>query len=233
MPSKLPKLSKLKLPATSPGDRKLLLVTVLVVAGFLVLNYQGKLERTEKLATYPNQACVGLGTALKNGLDLKHYDLKATSLTGHPMEGAVGQHKCIAGRVITERHYNPDGSGAESGYELSSDVVYFESPQAAYAHADTIQNKSRSWSVDEAGSRSGIKQDRSLFTYLVTDVKEPYFESYTVRDNALVLLSLPCPMSIKDDPNEAFTECQSVAEKVLREYADKVQSNLRSDPLFD
>lgn len=193
------------------------------------------LQTYKSLAMYPNQACVGVGIAIKDGLQLNHYDFEARSLAGSDKStvaaGLIGQHKCTIGTVITDEIHNPDGSGSGGGYQLSSDILYFKSANNAYAFADKVENPRRSWSVDEAGVKRNIPQT-SLFTYIVTNVKEPYFEAYTVRDKSVLSISLPCNLPVEQDLNAVYDQCNKDAQHVLRDYANSVQQTLSRNTMF-
>ncbi|HUP26374.1 MAG TPA: hypothetical protein VM124_01865 [Candidatus Limnocylindrales bacterium] len=200
---------------------------VAIAAGLMLICYVMKLQKYERLSTSSNQACIGIGIALKHGIELKHFDFDARGLVD-PGQGKVAQYKCSVGTVVTKEWHNPDGSGGSEGYELGSDVLYFSNPESAYRFAEKVENPLHSWGIDQEGQAKGIPQT-SLFTYLVTDAAEPYFEAYTVRDNAVMHISLPCPMPKNiSNPDEIFGNCQATAEKVLREFAETVQHNLPS-----
>lgn len=189
------------------------------------------LHKHASLGMYQNQACVGIGVALRNGIDLRKYDLDARTVDRSSGWQDVGQHKCATGTVVTQQAAGADGSGSASGYQLGADVVYFKTADAAYQYAEKVHNPTQSWGLDQEGQRNGIPQT-SLFTFIHTDVPEPYFDAYTVRGNALMALSLPCTMTGQTDMAQSLNNCQVTAEKTLREFADTVQSNLSKNELF-
>lgn len=200
-----------------------IVLVLLITLGIIFLSGQLKtLQLKARLASIPNQACISIGVALQNKLDLRHYDMSATSSvskeTPEP-NGAVTGYKCEIGTVITASTENE-----QSGYPLGSVVTYFKDSFSAEMSANEGLNKQRSWSVDEEGAKNGFKQS-SLFTYIITDVSEPYFEAYTVRDNAIISITLPCSMSFQNDKNKAFDECKKSAQKILQESAQKIQQS--------
>jgi hypothetical protein len=212
------------------------IILILVVAGAFFL-LSDHIKKFGKLAAYPNQACVGVGTALKNGIRLKHYTFDAHSNIGPLVNthsapaGFVGQHSCSIGTVVTKITKNKDGTSTSSGYELGAVVQYFKNADIAKKYAATTVNHTHSWSVDEAGVKQNIPQT-SLFTFIVTNTVEPYFDSYTVRGSTVILQSLPCPMSSQLTNDQNFDVCNKVAQKVLKEYADTVQQNLQKKSIF-
>lgn len=220
----------------TPRIKKIIWIVLAIVLALLLTREFDNLNRYKRLGSYPNLACVGIGVALRDGLDIKHYDFEAKVIADNPSGhyGGVGQHKCTTGTVITDSKSSADGSGYAEGYQLGADVLYFKDAAAAYRFAEETANPSRSWGVDEAGSRSGIKQDKTLFTYIVTDVAEPYFEAYTVRDNAAINIQLPC--AVPADPNAdlspVFDACDDAAQRILKTFADSVQNKLQKEPLF-
>ncbi len=230
-----------------PSGKKVQTVIVglfLVFVALLVLSSGIELFRYRTLAAYPNQACVGVGMAAKAGFELKPYEIDAHSIVesafgfgiGEPKgnKGRIGQHVCKTGRVITEQITNPDGSGSSSGYELGANVIYFNSNGAAQDFAKLSANPSRNWSVNDVDAAGGIPQTSS-FTYLVTDVKEPYFDAYTLRGQAIVYLNLPCRITsdaADADRSKDFDTCNKDAQKVLKAFADKVGRTIADKPVF-
>jgi hypothetical protein len=211
-------------------------VVLVIVVGFIYL-LQRHIEQVGRLSAYPNQACVGIGTALKSGVSLHHYDLDARSHVG-PLfnthsapSGFIGRQTCSIGVVVTKQTKAPNGSSTQEGYELGATVLYFNSSQAAKNFAAKTLNLTHSWSVDAAGVKNNIPQT-SLFTYIVTNTSEPYFDSYTIRDKAAVTLTLPCAMSSARTADQNFDVCNTTAQKVLKDFADTVQANLKSSPIF-
>jgi hypothetical protein len=184
---------KQKLTSHSKNDpkakrRTYVFVVLLAVVSILIYRHLSKLQKYEQLSEFPNQACVGIGVALENGLTFTSHDIDAKSLLPFNNFGSIGQHKCNIKKVVTSQKSYPDGSSESSGYELGADVLYFKSPDAAYEYAESFENKNYSWGVDEEGQRNGIPQT-SLFTYIFADTAEPYFEAYTVQ------ISKDCPLT--------------------------------------
>jgi hypothetical protein len=176
--------------------KKVVIVVLVLVAGIALLQRFQELNKYKILSQSSNQACVGLGISLENGANLSPFKFDAQSMARSGEWGEVGQHKCNTGVVVTKYTQNGYGSSETEGYELGANVIYFKDAKAAYKYADKVHNPTRYWSIDEEGEKQNIPQT-SLFTFIVNDVKEPYFDSYTVRDKALVTLSLPCNMDKK------------------------------------
>lgn len=217
-------MKQLKLPDQL---RNALLLAVGIVVLFVGIQQTTKWSRQVYLADTPNQACRGISEAIRQGFKLAEPDIKATSIVYGPRAsyGQLARYNCNVERVITASETFADGSSSQSGYDAGASVTYFRNENAAYEYAEKIVNPSRYWSVDQAGVLQNIPQT-SLFTYIVTDVPEPYFLSYTVRDNRLFLLNLPCGFTQDAIADNTITECQAAAEKILKAFADK------STPLY-
>lgn len=221
---------------TLPFTKKALLILALIAVAIYAGLSANRLRRYQQLATYPNQACVAVGIGLENGLRPDGYDFNVTAdsaptiNTHSAPDGYMGMHKCSAGLIIASHVTESDGSRSDSGYELGSTVQYFRNNDTAYAFAQNSVNKQKYWGVDLNG-QSKISQN-SLFTFLKTDVPKPYFESYTVQNNFVVFMSLPCDMSGEASNDEKFDKCNLAANKTLREAADRIASTVERDPVF-
>ncbi|HEX8227538.1 MAG TPA: hypothetical protein VF572_06750 [Candidatus Saccharimonadales bacterium] len=227
-PSPEPKLTK-------PAYRRYLayaVAAIIVIASIYIADRQAKLSA---LTEYPNQGCIGLGSAVRNNIPLTHSDFEARINKGPLIntnsgpKGVIGWHNCNIGRVFTNLKAYPDGSASSRGYELGGSVVFFDTATDADQFGQ-MSNKNRSWSVDDATAKANYPQS-GLHTYLVTDVKEPYFEAYTVRGTTSLNLSLPCPMEGFASKDLAFDNCNTAARKALKDFAGKVEQNLQQQPL--
>jgi hypothetical protein len=116
------------------------------------------------------------------------------------------------------------------GNSLVASAFYLRTPADAANFAKQY-NSYRSWSVDDAGVKAGIPQT-SLFTYIVTDVDKPYVLAYTVKDSALLDLTFPCNMAVSADKNVAFDICNKLAQKVIKQYGDKVHAHLATGLVY-
>jgi hypothetical protein len=210
----------------------ILVLAAVVTYGIFLMNH---VVRFGKLASYPNQACVGIGVALRNGVPLKHYSFDAHSNVSPIFErhsdGFLGRHTCTIDMSVVKQTKNKNGTVTTQGYQLGATVQYFNSSAAALNFARDKANPARSWSVDEAGVKKNIPQT-SLFTFIATTVPEPYFDSYTVRDAALVRLTMPCAMPASLSKDQNFDNCNKTAQKTLQDFAEVVQQNLREQKLF-
>jgi hypothetical protein len=89
------------------------------------------------------------------------------------------------------------------GYPLGATVLYFSTNKEAETYAVEKLNPLRYWSDDGSD-----KIQNKNFTFLVTDEKEPYFDAYRVRANAVVRVSLPCE-------SNSFDACYMQANQLL------------------
>lgn len=154
------------------------------------------ISKYELLGHLDNQACryladrgadsqVSGGFALNTDSDENEAKLTYYCYTGKNVKG-----KTIHGKQI-------------DGYSLGATVRYFSSNEAAEKYANEMLNPLRYWSEDG----SDEIQDKN-YTFLVTDEKEPYFDAYRVRANAVVRVSLLCK-------SKSFDTCDMQANQLL------------------
>jgi len=176
-----------------------IIILLIVLSGALIAGIvrQAKvISQYELIAHLDNQACRYLADrgndsrvdggfvlnskANKNGLKLIYYCYT----------GQATRSRTIQGKPI-------------EGYSLGAIVSYFSSNTAAETYAKEKLNPLRYWSEDGSDQ---IQNKNYIF--LVTDEKEPYFDAYRVRANAVVRVSLPCK-------SKNFSDCNMQANQLL------------------
>jgi hypothetical protein len=205
-----------------PKQLKFVLLAVIgILVVFLLLQQTTKWSRLNYMAGIPNQACRGVSEALKLGFTLDEPNIEATSsvFTGRSRYKQVAQYKCNTGTFVTGSEKHPDGSKSKRGYSLGADVIYFRDNAAAYSYAEDIVNPTRYWGVDTEGQKNNIPQT-SLFTFLETAVEEPYFDSYTVRDNRVFSLKMSCDVTKAELSDDTLSSCHQNAEAALKAFAE-------------
>jgi hypothetical protein len=175
----------------------------------------------KRLSTYrvverlQNQACIGLG---KGAITFKPVDIKAKfNLPDSNPEGKTVEFTCLTNQSTEKATIH----GKEiAAYEFGAYATYFKDNAAATKFAEQKVNSLRFWGVDQAGQQAGIPQT-SLFTFIVSDVPAPYYDAYTVKDNALVRISLPCG---DNDVSRGGVACYAEAESSLNTFADSIET---------
>lgn len=150
----------------------------------------------ESIAQLDNQACRYLSNRGEdyrvNGGFTLNVDAKDSEakLTYYCLTGDYSKDKTIHSKPIT-------------GYAFGATVKYFSSEEAAENYAKEKLNPLRYWRDDDVNRI----QDKN-YTFIVTDEKQPYFDAYRVRKNAVVRVSLQCKSM---DPGA----CEAQANKLL------------------
>lgn len=209
---KTPKLKKVKIHRVHrkkfvPDPFVLVLVScvillVAMIAALVVTSYKqvDTIGKYEILELIDNQACRYLdGQPEVNG----SFDLDVDA----PKDKPKLSYTCTNGQKVTAREIQGKTIG---DYSMGASVIYFTTRDEANSYAEQKLNPLRFWGVDQAGQEAGIPQS-SLFTFVVTE-PPMYFDAYTVKANAVLRVSLPCPSP--DDPDTAG-DCQAYAESML------------------
>jgi hypothetical protein len=165
----------------------------------------GKYELLEKI---DNQACRYLAYQSQSGGINGSFDLNLSARDNEPLL----VYKCTNGQVTTDREIHGKGIGE---YELGAIVMYFATNEAAERYAEENINPLRYWGVDEEGQQNGIPQT-SAFTFIVTDEPVPYFDAYTVKANAVLRVSLPCPKAETHGVTDCYDEANSILKSELK-----------------
>lgn len=196
-----------KQPSTHDIELIVLIITVIVLITMIVTlvatNYKqldtiGKYEILERI---DNQACRYLDQQPEvNG----SFDLNVNAPIDHPKLS----YTCTNGQKVDANviHGKPVGA-----YSMGASVIYFRTQQEALRYAEQKLNPLRYWEVTTEEPGYNIPQTSS-FVFVVSE-PPMYFDSYTVKANAVLRVSLPCPNP--DDPTTAG-DCQEHALSMLR-----------------
>jgi len=199
-------------------------VIVLLAVGigavtWLFVDLSQKVSQYKTVESLPNQACVGLSVASQNGFTVPTDGLSASFSTQNAESPLA--YKCTIGLVAekTEIH-----SRLVSEYALGASVTYFESNEAAKEYAAKKLEPQRYWSVPNPKkivhsfiASSVINDNKGLDLNTST-----YFDSYAVKDNAVVRLSLPCRNINSNLSNSDFDRCDKDSLRAIQQFADKV-----------
>ncbi|HMS23194.1 MAG TPA: hypothetical protein PKB09_00100 [Candidatus Saccharibacteria bacterium] len=186
-----------------------LLVVTLAVVTWLFANMSTEISRYRSLGSQSNQACLGVSAATASGFNVDTKTLYATSeLKDASSDNPSANQKCIiAGSTRDEAiHGKPIKS-----YSFGADVTYFKDKETAKDYAETQINPLRYWSPDPSNS---------YYTFLVTHRDEVYFDAYSVKDNAVMRISLPCNQNDKSDKN--INSCLLQAERTIAVFNKKL-----------
>lgn len=201
------------------GQRILILFIIALVVAVLLAGVKSlrEADKYKKLTAMPNPACLGLGKASAHGISLSPVSLEAKSFL-HQDEGKVAAFTCHIG--ISTQAATIHGKFIDS-YPLGAEVTYFENNQTAMDYADKQVNPLRYWGFFDANPDGEIRQDDS-FTFVVTDVTPMILDAYTVKDNALIRISLPCD-STKECFGTGTGSGTQTADLLLKDFADSLQ----------
>lgn len=178
----------------------ILLFALCGVLGIVIATQNDTIWKYELLEKIDNQACRYLnGQPGING----SFDFNVRAQDNQPKL----VYKCTIGQVTTAREIHGKYVGE---YELGASVMYFSTNDAAEHYSKENINPLRYWGVDEEGQKNGIPQT-SKFTFIVTDEPVPYFDAYTVKANAVLRVTLPCPNVEK----HGATSCPDEADAIL------------------
>lgn len=186
-----------------------LLVVTLGVVTWLFANMSNEISRYSSLGNQSNQACLGISVATASGFKVGTTTLYATSeLKDGSSDDPSANQKCIvAGNTQDEKIH---GKSIKS-YNFGADVTYFVDSVAAKNYADTNINPLRYWSPDPS---------YTYYTFLVTHRDKMYFDAYSVKDNAVMRISLPCNQDEKSDKN--MDSCLLQAERTIAVFHKKL-----------
>lgn len=221
--------------------RHLAVLSVLALVTGVTMNRIHYLDTAQKLGAYKNLACVGLNAMSRQDVRLPGpQDDMWVSSSVQPWganfydfmpDGLIGTHSCAQTAKPPSPRDVPKNLRDFGAYTMSANAGYFRSGKAAASYA-AAYNKSRYWSVDDAGVKAGFPQS-SLFTYIVTNAEKPYAVAYTARGTAFLNISMPCDTARSADLNVVYDICNRTAQAVLNQYAERVQAQLASDLIFD
>lgn len=188
-----------------------LLIVTLGVVVWLFADLTDQISRHKALENQSNQACVGISIASNSGLEIDTSTLNATStLLPESDSLATAKQKCIVGGESTENE-TTQGKVIAS-YNFGSEVTYFETNEAAIAYASTTLNPLRYWSPDATNTN---------YTFIVSRTDANYFDSYSVEDNAVMRISLPCSESDSDD-DKSIEKCMLQADRIISLFNKKI-----------
>jgi hypothetical protein len=140
-----------------------------------------------------NQACRGLDAAIPKLSELNFGGLRASQqMLPADTDGKFLTYRCSIGLNTKQAVAGKDVAEVDSqGYEMGAEVSYFTSAEKAEAFASSRLNPQRYWTVpnDALNEQVGMWH---YFTSYILSASPVYFDSYAVRGNAVVRLSLPC-----------------------------------------
>ncbi len=188
-----------------------LLIVTLGVVVWLFTNLTNEISRHKTLENQSNQACLGISIASNSGVGIDTDTLYATStLLEKSTVQATANQRCIVGGQSTENE-TPHGKKIAS-YSFGSEVIYFETSEAAENYAETKLNPLRYWSPDATNTN---------YTFIVQSSGIIYFDSYSVKDNVVMRISLPCNESDNSE-NESTKECALQADRTISIFNKKL-----------
>lgn len=175
----------------------ILLTGALSIALVIALIGQAKIiSQYDLLSNLDNQACRylaerGADAQVNGGFRLaSNANKEQAKLTYYCFTGESTKSKIVHGKQIEK-------------YPFGATVMYFSNNEAAEKYANEKLNPLRYWGEDG----SNEVQDKN-YTFLVTDEKEPYFDAYRVRANAVLRVSLPCK-------SKSYEACDAQAKQLL------------------
>ncbi len=186
-----------------------LLVVTLGVATWLFASMSNQISRYGALSNQSNQACMGISAATASGFEIDTQTLYATSeLKDGESNDPLANQKCIVRGTTKDEEIH--GKKIKS-YSYGADVTYFKDAETAKNYADTNLNPLRYWSPDES---------YTYYTFLVTHQDKAYFDAYSVKDNAVIRISLPC--GEEEITDESLSTCQLQAERTIAVFNKKL-----------
>lgn len=186
-----------------------LLVVTLIVVTWLFANMSSEISRYRSLGNQSNQACLGVSAATASGFNVDTKTLYVTSeLKDGSSDNPTANQKCIIAGTTQDEVIQ--GKSIKS-YSFGADVTYFKNNQEAQDYANNSINPLRYWSPDISNT---------YYTFLVTHRDEVYFDAYSVKDNAVMRISLPCNDDEKSNKN--ISACQLQAERTLAVFNKKL-----------
>jgi hypothetical protein len=189
------------------------LFMVMIIFIYLFTQTTSELGKYKKISRLPNQACVGLNYgALTN----KSLNFSAQFNLEKSDSSKTASFTCLVDQftqstTIQGKHID--------AYEFGAYATYFTDDQSALDYAEKQLNPLRYWGIDQAGQQAGIPQT-SLFTFIVSDVPEPYYDAYTVKNNSLLRISLPCG---DPDVSHGGVSCYAEAQSAISTFANNVE----------
>lgn len=186
-----------------------------------------QVNKYEQLLAMPNQACVGVSKASDNDVVLRSVELSATSqLYENDPDSKVAAFRCTIGQNTKDLVKGQDVAEVDSkGYELGAEVIYFDTAAAAKKYANDKVNPLRFWGLDQQGQQEGIPQTSKFTSNIYGSTL--YFDSYTVKDKALLRVSLPCEFSAQFTDVERKCTGQeadtSIAYYTIKSFSDSVE----------
>lgn len=179
----------------------------LTVALVLINNLSNKIDIYRSYSSAPNPACYGIAASPYLLDDIRayfSYDTDENKLIYTCSTGVNKSSKVIHGLTVP-------------GYELGATAIYFESAEGAQYFADSTLQTWRYWSEDNDNEQPEIHSNR--WTFIVTDEPEAYFDSYAVRENIVIRLSLWCS---DNDAVTGGTACYEQAENAIEAFAERL-----------
>jgi len=187
-----------------------LLIVTLGVVVWLFADLTEQISRHKALENQSNQACIGVSIASNSGLEIDTNTLVATStlIEGSDL-GVTANQRCVVGGS-TE---NESIQGKKiASYNFGAEVIYFDTNEAAENYANTKLNPLRYWSPDATNTN---------YTFVVTHTENDYFDSYSVKDNAVMRISLPCSES-DSGVDELMKDCMLQADRTISLFNKKL-----------
>lgn len=186
-----------------------LLVVTLGVVTWLFATMSNEITRYSSLANQSNQACLGISIATASGFNVDTTTLYATSeLKDGSTDDPTANQKCIVGGNTQDE--NIQGKTIKS-YNFGADVTYFKDSTTAEEYAKSTINPLRFWSPDPS---------LNYYTFLVAHRDKMYFDSYSVKDNAVLRVSLPCGENGKS--SQDIDSCLLKAERTIAVFNKKL-----------
>lgn len=187
----------------------ILTAVLLLTCGFLFMQLNKQLEVTSKydlLEKIDNQACRYLDQQAEvNG----SFDLTEDSPSDQPRL----TYTCTTGQTVDSRQIQ---GKLVPAYYFGAKVSYFASNEAAEKYAEQNLKPLRNWGDDKLGLEQGLLQNPG-YNFVVNDEDIPYFDSYTVKANAVLRVSLPChDPDVKNGGVACYEQAKSVLHREMK-----------------
>lgn len=183
-----------------------------------------KIKMYDEFSKKPNQACLGLTVANKNGLEYGSETITANrELLFDDSNKQIAEFNCTIG--INSKDLIGNNEVAEidkNGYELGISVKYFENQSFAQNYAQDNLEPKRYWSWD------GYKATKTYISFVNAD--RLYFDSYAVKENAVLRMSLQCKFKGNLSSAESEDKClvagvgDNIATRTVGELSETIES---------